>query len=450
MKRKIIAVFSFCFFVGDVVFGQDTVVNRLSFKEAVKIGLQNNVVLNQQKNQLAYTQINKTSSLLQLGPSIDANGNAYRNDGNSFNQNEGKVVNGKIDYVGGSLNASIPVFSGLSVVNQYRQANNSNEAQLHQVNQTSQEVIRDISNQYLNCLLDQELIKIDEENVESQKLQYQQIQAQVEVGSKAEADLYNQEYQLKNAELLLVRSRIKLKNDLATLALTLQIDPSIYFEVEQVDWDVNTLIADSLSSEQMYSLAQERRSDLKQADYAEKSAHFGYSSLKGRYFPSIYAGASYSSQYNYIYGETNRSFDQQFGSDNTNLSYGFNITIPIYGGLQARSQAALSKVTYENAKLRTKNTAVTVRSDVMRANQNFNDAKTSYEASSAQLRAAELTYKMEKERYDLGISNLVQLTTTNQAFVKAKGDFQNAKYTLMFQKLLINYATGTLKIEDIP
>jgi outer membrane protein len=91
-----------------------------------------------------------------------------------------------------------------------------------------------------------------------------------------------------------------------------------------------------------------------------------------------------------------------------------------------------------------------VKSDVLRAYQNFNDAKTSYEASEAQLRAAELTYKMEKERYDLGISNMVQLTTTNQAYIKAKGDFQNAKYTLMFQKLLLNYATGTLKVEDIP
>ena len=96
------------------------------------------------------------------------------------------------------------------------------------------------------------------------------------------------------------------------------------------------------------------------------------------------------------------------------------------------------------------NTEVTVKSDVIRAYQNFNDTKTAYGAANAQLKAAELTYKMEKERYDLGISTMVQLTTTNQAYVKAKGDFQNAKYNLMFQRLMIAYATGTLKIEDIP
>lgn len=431
-------------------FAQESEKATLTFKEAVKIGLENNVTLNQQKNQLNYTQTNKTASLLQLGPSVDASLNAYRNDGNSFNQQEGKVVNGKIDYVNGTINANVPIFTGLNILNQYRQANNQNEAQLHFVNRSAQDVIRDVSNQYLTCLLDQELIKIDEENVATQKLQYDQIKAQVDLGSKAEADLYNQEYQLKNAELLLVRSKMKLNNDLAVLALTLQIDPGIYFEVAQVNWDINELAADSLSVTQMYTLATDRRSDLKRAHHAEKAARFGYASFKGRYFPSIYAGASYGSRYNYIYGESNRTFDQQFREDNTNFGYGVSMTIPIYYGMRYRSQAALSKVTYENAKLLEKDTEVKVKSDVINAYQNFNSAKASYEASEAQLRAAELTYKMEKERYDLGISNMVQLTTTNQAYVKAKGDFQNAKYTLMFQKLLINYATGTLKIEDIP
>ncbi len=429
---------------------QDNALPSLTFKEAIKIGLQNNVLLSQQKNQLEYTQINKTSSLLQLGPSIDASGSAYRADGNSFNQNEGKVINGKIDYIGASIDASMPIFNGMNILNQHRQANNLNESQLHKVNRSTQDVIRDVAAQYLTCLLDQELIKIDEENVATQKLQYETIKAQVDLGSKAEADLYNQEYQVKNAELLLVRSRNKLKNDIATLALTVQIDPTIYFKVEEVNWDINTLVADSLSMDELLGVAQNRRSDLKAADYSEKAARFGYASFKGRYMPSLTAGVSYGSKYNYIYGDVNRTFNQQFTEDNTNLSYGLRLTVPIFYGLRYRAQAAQSRVLYENAKITTSNTEVTVKSDVIRAVQNFRDTKTSYFASDAQLRAADMTYKLEKERYDLGMSNMVQLTTTNQALVKAKGDFQNAKYNLMFQKLLINYATGTLKIEDIP
>lgn len=429
---------------------QEQLPAKLTFREAVKIGLQNNVVLNQQKNQLHYTQKNKTSSMLQLGPSVQASGSAYRNDGNSFNQNEGKVVNGVIDYVGGQLSANMPVFNGLAVVNQYRQANNQNEAQLHQVVRSNQDVIRDVSNQYLLCLLDQELVKINIENVATQQIQYDQIKAHVELGSKAEADLYNQEYQLKNSELLFVRARNTLKNDMANLALTLQIDPTIYVEVEQVDWDINKLAADSATFENLYATAVDRRSDLKQASHAQKAAHYGYSSMKGRYYPSIYAGVNYGSRYNYIQGDDNRSFHDQFTKDNVALSYGFSLAIPIYSGLQYRTQAAFSKVTYENAKIRARNTEVIVKTDVIRAYQNFKDASTSYEASQAQLRAAETSYKMEKERYDLGISNIVQLSIVNQTYVRAQGDYKTSLFTLMFQRLLINYATGTLQFEDIP
>ncbi len=84
-------------------------------------------------------------------------------------------------------------------------------------------------------------------------------------------------------------------------------------------------------------------------------------------------------------------------------------------------------------KSETTNAEVTVKSDVIRRLQNYSDAKTSYEASRLSYEPAEMTYKMEKERYDLGISNIGTITTMNQAYIKAQGDFQNAKYSLMFQ-----------------
>src|SRR5690606_607322 len=111
----------------------------LSFREAVKIGLQNNVTFNQNKNRLGYTNLNKTSTLLQLGPSVRASASVYRNDGNSFNAQAGEVVNGVIDYVNGSIDADMPIFTGLRMLNTHRQAVSENEAQLHLVNRSGQD-----------------------------------------------------------------------------------------------------------------------------------------------------------------------------------------------------------------------------------------------------------------------------------------------------------------------
>ena len=447
MMRKII-------FIGGAIFtmisaiAQDQAPAVLTFKEAVKIGLKNNVALNTQKNQLEYTQLNKTSQMLQLGPTVQAQGSAYRVDGNSFNNNTGTVVNGVIDYVNGSVGASIPIFNGFNQINLYRQASSLNEAQLHYVNRSQQDVIQFVAAQYLTVLLDKELIKIYQDNVKTQQVQYDQIQAQVEVGSKAEADLKNQDVQLKNAELTLLRQRNSYLNDLNTLALTLQVDPT--FDLDTLNWDINAILSDSLQLETLYTTAVERRSDLKQAEASEKAAQYGYYSFKGRYFPYLSAGVSYGSRYNYVQGFENRSFSDQFTKDNTQLSYGLSLTIPIYGGLSARTQTAMSRVSYENSKLRRRNAEVTIKTDVIRAYQNFTGAKTAYLANVEILKAAELSYQMEKERYDLDISNIAQLSLSNQMRIAARGNYQSSLYTLMFQNLLLQYAIGTLRFEDVP
>jgi outer membrane protein len=421
----------------------------LSFKDAVKLGLANNLTLTQQKNQLDYTQTNKTSTMLQLGPTVSGSANFYRTDGNSFNSNEGRVVNGVIDYIGGSLDAQMPVFTGFGMINQHRTASYANDAQLHQVVRSTQDVIALVSNQYLMCLLDRELVKVNEENLRTQQATFTQIDEQAKVGAKAEADVFNQDYQVKNAELTLLRSLNTYRKDKATLAVTMGVDPAT-FEIGEVDWDINAQIQDTTSLNDMYVTAEERRSDLKQAASAERSFQFGYAAVRGRWFPNVYAGISYGSRYNYVKGEDNRSFDDQFYNDNLSLSYGFSVQIPIWNALQTRSQASFAKVAYKNANIRRKNTEVVVKSDVLLAHQNFNDARTSYASSQAQLRAADLSYKAEKEKYDLGMSNVVQLSVVNQTYVKAQGDFQTARFNLMFQKLLIEYATGTLKVESIP
>lgn len=428
---------------------QTGTLRKLTFKEAVKLGLQNNVTLTQQRNQLEYTQVNKTATLLQMGPTVNASADFYRTDGNSFNNNVGQVVNGVIDYVGGTISAGLPVFNGLALLNQHRAANNANEAQLHQVVRSNQDVIALVSNQYLQCLLDRELIRVNEENVKTQQATYDQIREQALSGARAAADQYTQEYQLRNAELLLVRARNTYRNDIALLAVTLGTDPSS-FEVVELNWDINKAFADTTTLETMHEVAMDRRSDLKQATYSEKAFHHSFSAAKGRFYPSIFAGANYGSRYNYVQGEENRSFDNQFYSDNTRFQFGATVTIPIWNAWQYKSQATLAKVQYKNASIRRQNTEVVVKSDVQRAYQNFNDAKTAYISAQAGVRAAELSYQTEKERYDLGASNIVQLATVNSAYVRAQGDYATATFTLMFQRVLMAYAEGTLKFEDIP
>lgn len=174
------------------VFAQDGD-SILTFKEAVQIALKNNVLLNTERNNLLRSKVNKTYRVGQMGPQVSISGNAYQSNGNRFIQQELKVVNTTVYGAQVGLNVEQPIFNGLGALNSARQASSQLDAQLEEVNRSTQDVINTVSIQFLQVLLDQELLKIAQENLGLQGTQYQQVKVQVEVGSRSPVDEYNQQ-----------------------------------------------------------------------------------------------------------------------------------------------------------------------------------------------------------------------------------------------------------------
>lgn len=427
---------------------------KLTFKDAVKIGLQNNVALNQQRNTLEQSQAQKTTRIAQLGPQVSVNGNVGVIVGNYLIPSTGKVTDATTDLASASLDVTMPLFNGLTGVNSARQASNQLDAQLEQVKRSTQDVINLVSIQFLQVLLDQELLKISQENLELQKKQLDQVLAQVELGSRSPVDEYNQKAVVANSELLVAQAEFALINDRITLFQTILVDPSIQTTLEEPAWDVNAIVLDNQDLPQLLETASKQRSDLRQAEYNEKASKFSMVSSKGNYLPSINARYSFGSRYNQVRGtprdSTYRDFNNQFGKDNLYQSLGVGISIPIFTGFQNRSTYVQSRVSYDNSKIQTKNRDILVKGDVVRAYENFGSVKKGYLASLQGLEASEMAYNLEKERYDLGITNFVDFANANRTYVQAQTNMAQAKYRFLFQKILLDYSLGTLKFEDIP
>lgn len=73
-----------------------------------------------------------------------------------------------------------------------------------------------------------------------------------------------------------------------------------------------------------------------------------------------------------------------------------------------------------------------------------------YEVSQAQFEAAQMAFDFEKERYNLGIINLVDFTIANRTYVEAETNYAQATFNLLFQKIALDFAVGILKFETNP
>ena len=447
MKRSIVALsLSFALIAPLQLLGQARII---TFEEAVSIALRNGITLNQERNNLELSQMQRMAGVAGLGPTLGFNAQATRVNGNFFNNNTGEVVN-ELDRVSGSFNANITIFNGFNLYNQMKQSNSRLEAQSYNVSRNAQDIINTVSAQYLQVLLDQELLRIAEENLEAQKKQLLQIQEMVGVGSRSPVDEYNQDSQTKGAEIRALQAQFDLTNDRALLIQSLVLDPTIEYELAKPNWDVNTISAEQLELNDLYEVSLRSRGDYIRARKLEDAARFGANAARGAMTPTLSAFGTIFSAYNKQEGAA--PFEQQIKEDNLQKAFGFQFSVPILGGqqnLQNRTNLVRQKVAYENAQLTRQGLEVQVKTEVLRSYRNFELFKQGFVLTQGQLTAAQKAFDLETERYNLGVTNLIDYTQANRIFVQSQTDKAQAEYRLLFQKILLEYAIGTLKPEDL-
>ncbi len=433
----------------------------LTFQDAVKIATQNSVLLNQQKNNLELSQMQKLSSIASIGPTISVGASASQFNGNSFNQQAGKVIIGIRDNIQGNVNANLNLFSGFFRINSIKQYSNLLDAQSYFVNRTAQDVINTVSAQYLNVMLDVELFKIAKENFEALNKQLEQVKELVALGARSPVDEYNQDALTKAAELRMVQAEVNLNNDKTTLTQTLLIDPFEVYEVEKPIWDLTALGFDGLNMEALAEKAKQFRGDYLRAVKNETGLKFSSRAAKSSMMPSLNAFGNYGSSYNFAHNQPDSilvnglmvrnqaPFNEQFRTNNVYKQYGLQLNIPIFNGFQNRTTYTQQRVLYENAQWTKRNMEYQIKNDVIRAVRNYEAAKKTYSVSLDQLKAAEVAFQLETERYNLGVTNFVDFTNANRVLVQAQTDKAQSEYRLVFQRISIEYAVGTLKAEDL-
>ena len=415
----------------------------LTYEKAIQIALKQNVDLRTRQNEMIIVKAEKDQSRGELAPMISANINAFKSNGNTFLQQKGETINTKSQNLNGSLDANLNLFSSFSQINRVKRANTNFQAQQQLVKRTSQDVVFQVTTQYLQVLLDQELLEIAEDNLKTQEKLFEQIEGMVEAGNSPKSEQYDQMAVVKNMELEALRARNKLSADKAALAILLLQDPTVDLKLSQPDWDIQSIRSDNVDLESLYESSLKNRPDLKQFVLNEESAERSVAISKSDFAPKLFGFVSFDTRFNDL---SSRTLEQQWTSDNKYLAYGVSLRIPIYTGLRNKTALVRQKVMLENSKIFTENLKNTILNDVRLAYQNFLDVRSGYEVSIARLEATDLALKVQQERYSLGVGSLIELTNANNNHISAAAGNAQARLNLLFQKVVLDYHTGILQI----
>ena len=261
------------------------------------------------------------------------------------------------------------------------------------------------------------------------------------VGQRATADLFQQQAGTALAEANLLDAQRSYQLAEVALIQTLQLDPFGAFEFVVPEADDAAPIPQQYNVRTMMESAFDRRLDLQASQLDIEAAEEGIRIAKSNYWPSI--GFGFSTSFRYSDTRENIDFSTQFFNErSTNL--GFNLSFPLFDRFLTRNSVQQAKVQFRNAQLELEDTRQNIALQVRQAYLDYLIDEKQIDVTNKQFRASEQALEAEQERYNVGVSTLVELTQARATFEQASSAQVEAKYNFLFRKKLIEYYIGVL------
>ncbi len=418
----------------------------ISLEEAIRLSLENNYQLKQAENNLALADARARSAFADFLPALNASLNGNRNTGQQFSQELASLVNRTTLGMSGGFNTNLPIFTGFQNINNLRRSRVNQELEAVTADRIRETIIFNTAMQYLQVLLDEQLLGIAVQNLETARIQLRQVEAQVEVGSRPMVDLYQQQSIVARTELQLVQAQNALDLSRIRLVRTLQLDPEAEFELVAPPIDETQLVPAHMDLQEMIRLALANRKDLQMQELQIQASRYTLEMARSNLYPTLTANASFNTRYSdqYRLQGVPVSFSDQFFDQMISRSVGFSLNIPLFNRLNNRTNIEQARVQYRNARLELEDINYEVREEISQAYNDYNSLAKELEATERALRAAEQAYRTQEQRYEVGAASLIELNQATTDYMQAQSDRQRALYNFIFQEKLLDYYIGRL------
>jgi outer membrane protein len=312
---------------------------------------------------------------------------------------------------------------------------NFNQAGLN-VDQTVNNLIPEITQDYLNILLAKENIVYVEDLVKTSEAQLAQGNQQYSAGSIARNALIELEAQTATDKYNLVSAQGAYRQNVLTLKQLLQLPWSYSMEISVPDTIIATALMPSLDEVQRIALA--TRPEIKYAETGVDIAQMNLRMAKAQSLPAATVGTSLSTGYS-----NNQSVEYLKQLDNNFYQrIGLTLSVPIFNNRIYKTQIEISKIEIGQAKLSLLGAKTSLSQLVEQAYINVINAQAQYDAAVVQLKSSQESYRVASEQFKYGSANLVDLLQQKNLYVQALQAYIQAKYTSALNLEIYNFYRG--------
>lgn len=454
-----------------IIMGQ----NSWTLESCINYALENNIQIKTQELNTDMNENQLQQSKFSLIPGLNAGANENLTFGRSVDPYTNEFSTDQVSSTNFQVSSSVTLFSGLQQYNSIKKAEIDTKASYLLLEQTKNNIKLAIASAYLNVLYAMDLLDVAIQQREITEQQLERTTKLVISGSLPEQNRYELEAQLANEDLNIVNYENQL--DLAKLNLIqlLELENPDGFDIVRPDIDDIDTESTLMSIDLIYFESVQRMPQIEYSELNYLSSEKNLAIAKGAYYPRLTMSASYGTgyssarkeidqmipsdayltgfamdnlgtildvyQYSYDYTYVNRPFSDQI-KDNASTAISFNLNIPVFNGLQSKTNVENSKIYVEQSKLQVDQAKKDLYKEIQQAHADAIFALKQYTATEKTLEAMELSFNYTQKRYDQGLLNTTDYNVAKNNLAKTETDLIRAKYEYIFKLKILDFYRG--------
>ena len=367
------------------------------------------------------------SATTSFGRSVDPETNTYT-DVSNLSNNYG-------------VSGQMPVFAGFTGINTIRAAKVMRLMGVEELQRVKDEVALNTMQAYFDVVYYTESVRLAREQLETSTGNLAKSRKLLELGLKSAADVAEQEAQCASDDYLLTQQENNLELARITLAETMNYPPDRPLGIE-TDLAIETPAGTAPFSD-VVAYALDNNPKARSAGYNVRQSKLQYSVARGGFFPSVYVGGGYST--NFFMSLDDHSLYEPFRSqfrDNRGYYFSAQLNIPIFGGLSRRTRTNRARNNWRIAEQQRDQTLRALQSEIAQNYQQMLGYGKEFVQASKKSAASELAYNAVAGKYDRGMVSALDLQTAANNLMQARSERLRARLQYIIKTRLVEYYNG--------
>ena len=418
-----------------------------TLEECIRYAHDNNLQVKRQKMQVKLAENSFLYARAQVLPTANAFANYSFNKGRAPNYDTYEYVDQAFEDGNIGIDSRLTLFNGLSNYNTNRQYRYNLMARIEDVENLKNDITISIGGAYLQILLNEELLKVAEDQLEITRLQAEKNQKLVEVGNLSRGELYEIRAQEARETANVVRARNELEISYLTLAQYMDLEPD---EIDRFRIEIPGLTIEEAGYlkpvDSVYADALRTFPLVRSAEYELRSSEKSLAASKGEIFPSFNVRYLFYTLYSDISVNPEdplahyRWMDQIQDKGYQTLT--FSLNIPIFNRLSTQNLISTAKINLIDAGIHLDQTKQVLYKNIQQAHADAKAALEDYEASLETVRSMEEAFNYAEQKYNVGMVSPIDYNLAKNNLTKAQSDLLQAKFMYIFYSKILDLYAG--------